>query len=102
MYFSASLPLVPLQQSLSQVGDRLAASKLSTITSRHYFGNIFLREVFLVFCGCKERHRDHRNSYKIRHLIGAGLQFQKFSSLASWQEGWQLRTWQQADRLLEK
>ena len=29
------------------------------------------------------------NSYKGQHLIGAGLQVQKFSPLSSWQEAWQ-------------
>jgi hypothetical protein len=29
------------------------------------------------------------NSYKGKHLIEAGLQFQRFSPLSSWQEAWQ-------------
>jgi hypothetical protein len=29
------------------------------------------------------------NSYKGRYLIGASLQFQRFSPLSSWQEAWQ-------------
>jgi hypothetical protein len=36
-----------------------------------------------------KRHHDHGNSYKKKkHLVGAGLQFQRFSSLSSWQEAW--------------
>ena len=35
-----------------------------------------------------KRHRDHRNSYKGKHLTGAGLQFQRVSPLASRQEAW--------------
>jgi hypothetical protein len=31
----------------------------------------------------------HGNSYKGKHLIGVGLQFQRFSLLSSWQEIWQ-------------
>jgi hypothetical protein len=33
-------------------------------------------------------HHDNSNSCKGRHLIGASLQFQRFSSLLSWQEAW--------------
>jgi hypothetical protein len=33
-----------------------------------------------------KRHHDQGNSYKRTHLIGAGLQFQRFSLLSSWQE----------------
>jgi hypothetical protein len=36
-----------------------------------------------------KKHHDHRSSYKSKHLIGAGLQFQRFSSLSSWWEAWQ-------------
>ena len=36
-----------------------------------------------------KRHHDHGNSHKGKHLIGAGLQFQRFSPLLSWQEAWQ-------------
>ena len=36
-----------------------------------------------------KRHHDHSNSYKGKHLFQAGLQFQKFSALSSWQETWQ-------------
>ena len=35
------------------------------------------------------RHHDHRNSYKEKHLIGADLQFQRFSPLMLWREAWQ-------------
>jgi hypothetical protein len=33
------------------------------------------------------KYYDQANSYKGKHLIGAGLQFQRFSLLSSWQEG---------------
>jgi hypothetical protein len=33
-----------------------------------------------------KRHHDYDNSYKEQHLIGAGLQFQRFSPLSSWRE----------------
>ena len=36
-----------------------------------------------------KRHNDQGNSYKGKHLIGAGLRFQRFSPLSSWQEAWQ-------------
>ena len=36
-----------------------------------------------------KNHHDHSNSYKEKHLIGAGLQFQRFSPLSSWWEAWQ-------------
>ena len=36
-----------------------------------------------------KRHHDHGNSYKRKHLIGAVLQFQRFSPLSLWQEAWQ-------------
>ena len=36
-----------------------------------------------------KRHHDQGNSYKEQHLIGAGLQFQRFSSSSSRQEAWQ-------------
>jgi hypothetical protein len=37
------------------------------------------------------KHHDHGNTYKGKHLIGAGLEFQRFSALSSWQEdvAWQ-------------
>jgi hypothetical protein len=31
-----------------------------------------------------KRHHDQGNSAKRKHLIGAGLQFQRFSPLSSW------------------
>ena len=37
-----------------------------------------------------KRHHDPSNSYKGKHFIWAGLQFQIFSPLSSWQETWQL------------
>ena len=36
-----------------------------------------------------KRHHDHGNSYKGQHLIGTGLQVQRFSSLSSRWEEWQ-------------
>ena len=36
-----------------------------------------------------KRHHDHSNSYKGKHLIGADLQFQRFSPLSSRWEAWQ-------------
>ena len=36
-----------------------------------------------------KRYRDQGNSYKGKHLIGSGLQFQRFCSLSSWWEIWQ-------------
>jgi hypothetical protein len=36
-----------------------------------------------------KRHLDQSSSYKWQHLIEAGLQFQRFSSLSSWWEAWQ-------------
>ena len=38
-----------------------------------------------VFITVKRQH-DQSNSYKGKHLIGSGLQFQRFSPLLSWQE----------------
>ena len=35
-----------------------------------------------------KRHHDQGNSYKEKHLVEAGLQFQRFSPLLSWQETW--------------
>ena len=35
------------------------------------------------------RHHEHDNTYKEKLLNGAGLEFQRFSPLSSWQEGWQ-------------
>ena len=42
------------------------------------------------------RHHDQGNSYKRKHLIGTGLQFQRLSPLSSGQE-----EWQHADMVLE-
>jgi hypothetical protein len=36
-----------------------------------------------------KRHHEQGNSYKQQHLIGAGLQVQRFSPLSSWKEAWQ-------------
>ena len=35
-----------------------------------------------------KRHHDQGNSYKGQCLTGAGLHFQGFSPLSSWQEAW--------------
>lgn len=35
-----------------------------------------------------KRYHDRSNSYKGKHLTGAGLQFQRFSPLSSRQETW--------------
>jgi hypothetical protein len=34
------------------------------------------------------RHHDHGNSYKEKHLVVSGLNFQMFSPLLSWWETW--------------
>ena len=36
-----------------------------------------------------KRQHGHSNFYKEKHLIVAGLQFQRFSTLSSWWEAWQ-------------
>ena len=36
----------------------------------------------------EKRHYGHNNSYKGKHLIEAGLQFQRLSPLSSWWEVW--------------
>ena len=35
-------------------------------------------------CIAVKRHHDYSNSYNEKHVIGAGLQFQRFSPLSSW------------------
>ena len=45
-----------------------------------------------------KRHHDHGNFYKGKHLIWIGLQFQRISTLLSWQEACDT----QADMILEK
>jgi hypothetical protein len=35
-----------------------------------------------------KRHHNQGNSYKGQYLIGAGLQFQRFRPLSSWQKAW--------------
>ena len=35
-----------------------------------------------------KRHHDQDNSNKCKHLIGAGLEFQRFSPLSAWLEAW--------------
>ena len=41
------------------------------------------------FIAVKKDH-DQGNSYKGKHFIGAGLQFERLSTLSSWWEAWQL------------
>ena len=36
-----------------------------------------------------KRYHDHGNFHKGKHLIVAGLQFERFSPFPSWQEVWQ-------------
>ena len=40
-----------------------------------------------VFIAVK-RHHDRGSSYQGQHLIGAGLQFQRFNPFSTWQEAW--------------
>ena len=42
--------------------------------------------LYLVYVMTVKRHHDQGNSYKGKHLIEAGLQFQRFSPLSSWWE----------------
>ena len=53
---------------------------------------------YLRFLIVVKRHHDHSDSYKGQHLIGAGLQFQRFSPLSSWWVACSV----QADVVLEK
>jgi hypothetical protein len=39
--------------------------------------------------GCTSLQSHQNNSYKVQHLVRAGLQFQRFSPLSSWQKVWQ-------------
>jgi hypothetical protein len=52
--------------------------------------NYFRMKHFVSQCSIavKRRH-DHDKSSKGKNLIGAGLQFQRFSPLSSWWEAWQ-------------
>jgi hypothetical protein len=45
-----------------------------------------LQTLLVLGFGAGNRHHDQGNSYKGKHLIGAGLQFQRFSPLLSWWE----------------
>jgi hypothetical protein len=49
-----------------------------------WYHGVLVRVVIAV-----KRYHDQGNSYKGQHLIGAGLQFQRFCPLSSWQEAWQ-------------
>jgi hypothetical protein len=53
---------------------------------RQYFQNNF---VLVRVSIATKRHHDQGNSYKGQPLVGARVQFQRFSSLSSWQEAWQ-------------
>ena len=57
---------------------------------------LFLEPFVLEFHCCEKTLITDGSSYKKKHLIGAGLQFQRFSPLSSWQSG------VQADVVLEK
>ena len=46
-------------------------------------------EVVPTLGGESSYSKNHNNSYKGKHSIGAGLQFKRFSLLSSWKEGWQ-------------
>jgi hypothetical protein len=46
------------------------------------------KEGYLGFYCCEETSFP-RNSYKGKHLIGSGLEFQRFSPLSLWWEAWQ-------------
>ena len=35
-----------------------------------------------------KRHHDQGNSHKGKHVIGVGLEFQRFSPLSSWWDAW--------------
>ena len=52
---------------------------------RQYFQNNF---VLVRVSIATKRHHDQGNSYK-GHLIGVGLQVQRFSPLSLWEEAWQ-------------
>ena len=53
----------------------------SELNSRPYYLIVVLYRVSIAV----KKHHDQGNSYKDKHLIGAGLQFQRFSPLSSWQ-----------------
>jgi hypothetical protein len=36
-----------------------------------------------------KRHHEQGKSYKRKHLIGAGVEFQRFGPLSSWNQEWQ-------------
>jgi hypothetical protein len=41
-----------------------------------------------MICIAVKKLHNHDNSYKGKHLFGAGLQIQRFGLLSSWQEAW--------------
>jgi hypothetical protein len=62
-------------------------------------GNGMMASKIKMVCLCKKggclsvsllwkRNHDQGNSYKSKHLTGAGLQFQRLSPLSSWWETW--------------
>jgi len=69
-----------------------SASTFSAKEANNAFTYVFI----LFMCACVsrfltqcpialKRHHDHSNFYKGKHLIGAGLQVQRFSPWSSWQ-----------------
>ena len=85
----------------------------SLILGNHLYCAVYIRntkiilDLFLsvlvlvrVFIAVK-RHHDQGNTYKGKQLIGAGLQFQRFSPLQSWWEAWHLRGRLGAERTKE-
>jgi hypothetical protein len=55
-----------------------------TSRSNGYLNSLHYLATFIAV----KRHHDHGLSYKGKHLIGAGLQFQRFSPLSLYQEAW--------------
>jgi hypothetical protein len=56
---------------------------------KHHDQNKLRRKGCLGVSISVKRHHSQSNSYKEKHLIGAGLQFQRLSLLSAWQETWQ-------------
>jgi hypothetical protein len=54
----------------------------------HMKGSNYLSKGFIAV----KRHHDHGNSSEGKHLIGAGLQVQRFSPLSSWWEHGSVQT----------
>jgi hypothetical protein len=66
--------------------NRLKASMAFCFT---YFTFVSLLSVFPLGFIAVKRHHDQGNFYKGQYLVGAGLQFQRFSPSSSWWEAWQ-------------